>query len=101
MTVDSISEAQDGKVTVVFSSTRRLGETSLLRSQNVSVIYDSYNGFRIPKEALRMEGPVLYLPGQRRPDPPGPGGDRGETRDYFVVWQGRVRGRGRQPRGTE
>ena len=41
-------------MTVVFSSTRRLGETSLLRSQNVSVIYDSYNGFRIPKEALRM-----------------------------------------------
>ena len=89
MTVDSISEAQDGKVTVVFSSTRRLGETSLLRSQNVSVIYDSYNGFRIPKEALRMEGDQYYIYRV--------GGAQirraqveivAETEDYFVVWQG-------------
>ena len=89
MTVDSISEAQDGKVTVVFSSTRRLGETSLLRSQNVSVIYDSYNGFRIPKEALRMEGDQYYIyrvsgAQIRRAQVE----IVAETEDYFVVWQG-------------
>ena len=97
MTVDSISEAQDGKVTVVFSSTRRLGETSLLRSQNVSVIYDSYNGFRatgsqapaIRSLALRMEGDQYYIyrvsgAQIRRAQVE----IVAETEDYFVVWQG-------------
>ena len=89
MTVYSIGEAEDGKVVVVFSSNRHLNETSLLRSQNVSVIYASYTGFRIPKEALRMDGDQYYVYRingvqirQAKVD------ILAETEDYFVVWQG-------------
>ena len=89
MTVYSIGEAEDGKVVVVFSSNRHLNETSLLRSQNVSVIYASYTGFRIPKEALRMDGDQYYVyringvqVRQAKVD------ILAETEDYFVVWQG-------------
>ena len=89
MTVDAISEAEDGKVVVTFSSNRRLNETSLLRSQNVSVIYASYTGFRVPKEALRMEGDEYYVyringAQIRRAQVE----ILAETEDYFVVWQG-------------
>ena len=55
MTVQSISEPEDGQVAVVFTSNRHLHKTSLLRSQNVSVIYDSFNGYRIPKKALHTD----------------------------------------------
>lgn len=89
MTVYSIGDAEDGKVVVVFSSNRHLNETSLLRSQNVSVIYASYTGFRIPKEALRMDGDQYYVYRingvqirQAKVD------ILAETEDYFVVWQG-------------
>ncbi len=89
MTVHSIGDPEDGKVTVVFSSNRHLSETSLLRVQSVSVIYDSYTGFRIPKEALRMEGDQYYVyrvsgvqVRQAKVE------ILAETEDYFVVWQG-------------
>ena len=89
MTVYSIGDAEDGKVVVVFSSNRHLNETSLLRSQNVSVIYASYTGFRIPKEALRMDGDQYYVYRingvqirQAKVE------ILAETEDYFVVWQG-------------
>ena len=89
MTVESISAAEDGEVVVVFSSNQHLNETSLLRSQNVSVIYASYTGFRVPKEALRMDGDQYYVyringVQVRKAQVE----ILAETEDYFVVWQG-------------
>ncbi|MCI8303225.1 MAG: hypothetical protein HFF52_01205 [Lawsonibacter sp.] len=55
MTVDRIGPTQDGKTLVVFSSNRYLTLTTLLRHQTVELIFDSYSGLRIPKEALRLE----------------------------------------------
>lgn len=89
MTVDAISEAEEDKVVVVFSSNQHLNETSLLRSQNVSVIYNSYNGFRVPKEALRMEGDQYYVYRINGVQVRRAQVDiLAETEDYFVVWQG-------------
>ena len=92
MKVETIGDAKGDQkqVTVVFSSTRHLAETSLLRQQSAAVIYESYRGFRVPKEALRMEGDKYYLyrvsGAQLR---------KVEVEilcqldDYYVVWQGK------------
>ena len=92
MKVETIGDAKGNQkqVTVVFSSTRHLAETSLLRQQSAAVIYESYRGFRVPKEALRMEGDKYYLyrvsGAQLR---------KVEVEilcqldDYYVVWQGK------------
>ena len=86
MTVSSISEPEDEQVAVVLWSNKHLNETSLLRSQSVSIIYDSFTGFRIPKEALHTEGKSYYLYRVsgvqiRRVDVD----ILAETQDYFVV----------------
>ena len=67
MKVETIGDAKGDQkqVTVVFSSTRHLAETSLLRQQSAAVIYESYRGFRVPKEALRMEGDKYYQLAQK------------------------------------
>ena len=92
MKVETVGDAKGDQkqVTVVFSSTRHLAETSLLRQQSAAVIYESYRGFRVPKEALRMEGDKYYLyrvsGAQLR---------KVEVEilcqldDYYVVWQGK------------
>jgi multidrug efflux pump subunit AcrA (membrane-fusion protein) len=88
MTVQSISEPEDGQVAVVFTSNRHLHKTSLLRSQNVSVIYDSFNGYRIPKKALHTEEDSYYVyrvSGARLRKVPV--SILAETQDYFVVGQ--------------
>lgn len=92
MQVDTIGDAKEGQdqVTVVFSSTRHLAETSLLRQQSAAVIYESYRGFRVPKEALRMEGEEYYLYRVS-------GAQLHRVKveilcqmdDYYVVWQGK------------
>lgn len=88
MTIYSIGEAEDGKVAVVFSSNRCLNETSLLRGQTASVIYDSYNGFRVPKEALRVEDDQYYLYRVSGAQIRKANVEiLAETEDYFVVWQ--------------
>ena len=55
MTVEQIGQEENGEQVVVFSSDRYLARTTLLRSQSVEIIFDSWSGLRIPKEALRME----------------------------------------------
>ena len=52
--VESISDAQDGRATVIFSSTRSLADTTLLRRQTVDIIFKETRGVRVPKEALRV-----------------------------------------------
>ncbi len=54
MQVDYIGEVADGQAVVVFSSTRYLAETTLLRQQSAEIIFDHYTGIRVPKSALRM-----------------------------------------------
>lgn len=55
MTVEQIVQEENGEQVVVFSSDKYLARTTLLRSQSVEIIFDSFSGLRIPKEALRME----------------------------------------------
>lgn len=56
MTVQSISAAnEDGEVAVVFVSDKNISSTTLLREQNVDVIYATYEGLRIPSQALRAD----------------------------------------------
>ena len=55
MRVDHLSEAENGQVCVVFSTDRYLGQTTLLRFQSAELIFNSYSGLRIPKQALHME----------------------------------------------
>ena len=54
MTVDRIGATEGGKTLVVFSSNRYLTLTTLLRHQTAELIFHSYSGLRIPKEALRL-----------------------------------------------
>lgn len=54
MTVERIGATQNGVTLVVFSSNRYLTLTTLLRHQTVELIFESFSGLRIPKEALRL-----------------------------------------------
>lgn len=55
MRVDQVSEAEGDKSVVVFSTDRYLSQTTLLRQQTAELIFNSWSGLRIPKQALRME----------------------------------------------
>ena len=55
MGVERLSGAEDGQVCAVFSTDRYLGQTTLLRFQSAELIFNSYAGLRIPKQALHME----------------------------------------------
>ena len=55
MRVDQIGQAAGDKSVVVFSTDRYLSQTTLLRQQTAELIFNSWSGLRIPKQALRME----------------------------------------------
>ena len=55
MRVDSLSAPEEGQGCVVFSTDRYLGRTTLLRFQSAELVFNSYAGLRIPKQALHME----------------------------------------------
>ena len=55
MRVDQIGEAEGDKSVVVFPTDRYLSQTTLLRQQTAELIFNSWSGLRIPKQALRME----------------------------------------------
>lgn len=54
MKVESIGAPENGRAAVVFSSNRFLSDTTLLRRQTVALIFDTQEGIRIPKKALRV-----------------------------------------------
>lgn len=58
MTVDRIGATEGGVTLVVFSSNRYLTLTTLLRHQTAELIFESWSGLRIPKQALRLVGPA-------------------------------------------
>ena len=54
MRVEQVGEAEGSQAVVVFSSDRYLEQVTLLRQQSVQIIFNSWSGLRIPKDALRM-----------------------------------------------
>ena len=54
MQVDRVGEAEEEGCVVVFSSTHYLKDVTLLRMQTVSVVFQRYEGIRVPKQALRL-----------------------------------------------
>ena len=58
MTVERIGPSEGTKTLVVFSSNRYLTLTTQLRHQTAELIFDSWSGLRIPKEALRLVEPT-------------------------------------------
>lgn len=54
MTLERISQAENGQVALVFSSRTDLADTTLLRVQTVDIITEELEGIRIPRRALRV-----------------------------------------------
>jgi hypothetical protein len=52
--VVSVSDAENGRAAVVFSSRQYLSELTLLRRQSADVIRASVTGIRVPSQALRV-----------------------------------------------
>ncbi len=80
MTVDRIGSTEEGKTLVVFSSNRYLILTTLLRHQTAELIFESWTGLRIPKQALRL---VEFS--QQIPDSDGSGVTTSKTGVYALV----------------
>lgn len=55
MQVQSVSQAQNGIVAVVLSSSKNLSDTMSLRRESGRVIFRSSTGIRVPKAALRVD----------------------------------------------
>lgn len=55
MKVEQISAAEGDRATVILSSDRYLSRTTLLRQQTAQLVFESYEGLRVPKQALHME----------------------------------------------
>ena len=55
MKIERVDEAQDNACLVVLSSTRNLADTSMLRKQTVDIVFNSLEGIRVPKKAVRTE----------------------------------------------
>jgi len=54
MTVERISDEDAGQRLVVLSSEKHLNLTTLLRHQNAQIIFDSFQGIRVPRSAVRI-----------------------------------------------
>lgn len=55
MKVEHISAPEEGLVTVVFSSNRYMSQVTLLRRQTAELLFHSWSGLRLPKNAVHME----------------------------------------------
>jgi hypothetical protein len=58
MTVESISEEEDGKVAVVFSTNQYLTQTTQMRYQSADIVYGSTSGLLVPLSAVRIQNTV-------------------------------------------
>lgn len=56
VTLTRVSEAENGNCLVVTESDKYLAYVTLLRGQNAEIVIDEYEGLRIPKNALRVNG---------------------------------------------
>ena len=55
MEVEYISYPEDGQRVVLFVAEKYLNLSTLLRSQNAQVIFQSYSGIRVPRSTVRVE----------------------------------------------
>lgn len=55
LSIDRISASDGGQQLIVLSSDRDLALTTLLRRQNVQLIFASYTGIRVPRSTVRIE----------------------------------------------
>ncbi len=58
MTVESVSEEENGQVAVVFSANKYLTQTTQMRYQAADVVYDSTSGLLVPLSAVRIQTEV-------------------------------------------
>ena len=65
VTVSCIGPEENGRCVVVFEGKTYLSRLTLLRQQSAQVVWDSTEGIRVPKEALRMEKVTVNSEGQR------------------------------------
>ena len=63
--VSRIGPEENGRCVVVFEGKTYLSRLTLLRQQSAQVVWDSTEGIRVPKEALRMEKVTVNSEGQR------------------------------------
>ncbi len=54
MQVESVSEPENGRVSVLLSTDRYLSDITLLRRQTVDLVFETLSGIRVPKAALRV-----------------------------------------------
>ena len=54
MTVERLGQEQSGNRILVLSCDRYLQSVTLLRQQSADVVFSSYAGLRVPKEAIRV-----------------------------------------------
>ena len=65
VTVSRNGPEENGRCVVVFEGKTYLSRLTLLRQQSAQVVWDSTEGIRVPKEALRMEKVTVNSEGQR------------------------------------
>ena len=65
VTVSRIGPEENGRCVVVFEGKTYLSRLTLLRQQSAQVVWDSTEGIRVPKEALRMEKVAVNSEGER------------------------------------
>ena len=54
MTIERIGEDEDGESLLVLSCDLYMQDVTLLREQSADVVFTSYSGLRVPKEAIRV-----------------------------------------------
>ena len=55
MRMSRIGDEEDGERLLVLESSDRIQDITLLRRQSVDIVFDSYAGLRVPKQALRLD----------------------------------------------
>lgn len=100
VTVERISAEDGGRRVVVFSSEKYLNLTTLLRRQNAQIIFESHDGIRVPRSAVRVGSQELtdedgqpLLDGQGNPKTQSVTcvyclwGDTARLKPVTVLWQ--------------
>lgn len=100
VTVKRVSGEDGGRRVVVFSSEKYLHLTTLLRHQNAQIIFESHEGIRVPRSAVRVDTQTVtdengqpVLDGQGNPKTqPVTGvyclwGDTARLKPVTVLWQ--------------
>lgn len=59
MTLESVSREEDGYVVALFTSEKYLSLVTLLRQQNAQVIFESFDGLRVPRSAVRVDAQTV------------------------------------------